>query len=262
MSTVIGAPRERVWDALTKPAEMTRWDPRLLSCTDAPAGWAPMSVRWAVDRADRAPDPVATPDYEPLQGYRTVCPYDPVPPELIPFIPVANGQPLYGYTGEGFNLMGGEPFEDLDESGTWDPGEPFIDRNGNGHKDAFYTFSDGSLVEERHDRNDDGQSDLIVTYQDRQKTRSREDSSGDGKIDTWTTYAVVNGVEIPAVIKRDSDGSGKIDITEQFETSSGKPILAKREEDTNGDGAIDVTSTYRNGKLYRRELADPTLVTE
>ena len=140
--------------------------------------------------------------------------------------------------------------------------ERVIDRNGDGTKDAVYTFSDGSLVEERHDRDDDGQSDRIVTYQDRRKTRSREDHSGDGQIDTWTTYAVVNGVELPAVIKRDSDGSGKIDIIEQFETSSGKPILAKREEDTNGDGAIDVTSTYRNGKLSRRELADPTLVTE
>jgi hypothetical protein len=140
--------------------------------------------------------------------------------------------------------------------------ERVIDRNGNGGKDAFYTFSDGSLVEERHDRNDDGQSDLIVTYQGRLKTRSREDRSGDGKIDTWTIYAVVDGVELPALIKRDSNGSGKIDVIEQFETSSGKPILAKREEDTNGDGEIDVTSAYRNGKLYRRELADPTLVTE
>jgi hypothetical protein len=140
--------------------------------------------------------------------------------------------------------------------------ERVIDRNGDGGKDAFYTFSDGSLVEERHDRNDDGESDLIVIYQGRQKTRSREDRSGDGQIDTWTTYAVVDGVELPAIVKRDSDGSGTVDIVEQFETSSGKPILAKREEDTNGDGAIDVTSTYRNGKLYRRELADPTLVTE
>jgi hypothetical protein len=137
--------------------------------------------------------------------------------------------------------------------------ERVIDRNGNGGKDAFYTFSEGSLVEERHDRNDDGQSDLIITYQGRHKTRSREDRSGDGQIDTWTTYAVIDGKELPAVIKRDSTGSGEIDIIETFETSSGKPILLKREEDTNADGTIDVTSSYRNGKLYRRELADPTL---
>ena len=140
--------------------------------------------------------------------------------------------------------------------------ERVIDRNGDGGKDAFYTFSDGSLVEERHDRNDDGQSDLIITYQGRHKTRSREDRSGNGKIDTWTTYAVVDGKELPAVIKSDSDGSGMIDVIETFETSSGKSILAKREEDTNADGKIDVTSSYRKGKLYRRELADSALVTE
>ncbi len=140
--------------------------------------------------------------------------------------------------------------------------ERIIDRNGNGHKDAYYTFSIGSLVEERHDRNDDGEFDLIVNYQGRLKSRSREDRSGDGQFDTWTTYAVVDGEELPATIKRDSNGSGKVDIIETFETSSGKPVIAKREEDTNGDGTIDVTSTYREGKLYRRELADPTLVTE
>ena len=38
MSTVIGAPRERVWDALTNPAEMNRWDPRVLACTSSPDG--------------------------------------------------------------------------------------------------------------------------------------------------------------------------------------------------------------------------------
>ena len=140
--------------------------------------------------------------------------------------------------------------------------ERVIDRNGNGHKDAFYTFSMGSLVEESHDRNDDGEFDLVVTYRGRLKSRSREDSSGDGRFDTWITYAVVDGKEMPASIKRDSNGSGKVDIIETFEMSSGKPVIAKREEDTNGDGTIDVTSIYREGKLYRRELADPSLVTE
>jgi len=140
--------------------------------------------------------------------------------------------------------------------------ERVIDRNGNGERDAFYTFADGSLVEERHDRNEDGESDLVVTYRDRKKVRSREDSDGDGKIDTWTTYAIVDGAELPAVIKRDSNGSGKIDVIERFDTSSGKPILAQREEDTDGDGTIDVTSIYREGKLYRRELSDPALVSE
>ena len=37
MSAVIGAPRERVWDALTVPVEMARWDLRLLSIQEGPA---------------------------------------------------------------------------------------------------------------------------------------------------------------------------------------------------------------------------------
>jgi hypothetical protein len=36
-------------------------------------------------------------------------------------------------------------------------------------------------------------------------------------------------------------------------------VLAQREEDKNGDGKIDVTSVYENGKLVRREIADPNL---
>lgn len=38
MSTVIGAPRERVWDALTVPAEIARWDPRVLAILESPPG--------------------------------------------------------------------------------------------------------------------------------------------------------------------------------------------------------------------------------
>jgi hypothetical protein len=37
MSSVIGAPRNRVWDALTDPAEMCRWDPGLISWPETPA---------------------------------------------------------------------------------------------------------------------------------------------------------------------------------------------------------------------------------
>jgi hypothetical protein len=137
--------------------------------------------------------------------------------------------------------------------------ERIIDRDSNGREDAFYKYSDGSLIEEHHDRNDDGNIDLIVEYQDRRKISSREDRNKDGKFDTWTSYAVVGNKEIPAQIERDSNASGKVDIVETFDTSSGEPILAKREEDKNNDGKMDVTSIYRNGKLHRREIADPDL---
>ena len=37
-------------------------------------------------------------------------------------------------------------------------------------------------------------------------------------------------------------------------------ILVKREEDKNGDGNVDVTSIYKDGKLVKREITDPSLV--
>ena len=48
MSGVIGAPRERVWRALTVPEEVIRWDERLVSLA-APAPGHPLAgqtVRW------------------------------------------------------------------------------------------------------------------------------------------------------------------------------------------------------------------------
>ena len=45
----------------------------------------------------------------------------------------------------------------------------------------------------------------------------------------------------------------------RFATAEGRPVLSRREEDKNGDGKIDVTSVYENGKLVRREIADPSL---
>jgi hypothetical protein len=48
LSTVIGAERERVWRALTRPGERIRWDERLVELLD-PAGDAPAPgrrVRW------------------------------------------------------------------------------------------------------------------------------------------------------------------------------------------------------------------------
>jgi hypothetical protein len=102
---------------------------KALCCDDVIGCWDDECVALAIELCE--PDPVgpATPDYTDLQGYLSAAPYSPVPPELG--LPVANGVPFIGFTGEGFNLMEGEPFEDLNSSGSWDPGEPFTDWNGN-----------------------------------------------------------------------------------------------------------------------------------
>jgi len=60
-----------------------------------------------------------TPDFEPFQAHLTAAP-------LNPFA-------FTGFNGVGLNLRtAGEPFDDLNGNGWWDPGEPFTDLNGNG----------------------------------------------------------------------------------------------------------------------------------
>jgi hypothetical protein len=134
-----------------------------------------------------------------------------------------------------------------------------IDRDGDGVRDAFYRYEGDSLVEEKHDADNDGAPDLIVSYEKRMRTQSLEDADRNGKIDTWTTYQIVDKEEVVSRIERDSDGNGKPDVFESFAAQKGRPVLARREEDKNGDGTIDVTSVYENGKLVRREIADPSL---
>jgi hypothetical protein len=134
--------------------------------------------------------------------------------------------------------------------------ERSVDRNDDGAKDAYFTYAGNTLAEERHDLNGDGQIDRIVIYRDGIKIRSQESREGDGHIDTWIEYAFVKGAEIPKRIERDSDGSGKVDMVETFNTSSGRSVILQREEDQDGDGEMDVKSSYRNGKLYRREFSN------
>ena len=136
-----------------------------------------------------------------------------------------------------------------------------VDRKGDGKADAFYLFEGDSLVEERHDTQHNGTIDLVVYYQNRKRVRSEEDQSHHGHIDTWTYYSVTDGgQEVVARIERDTKGKGKPDTFETFAQQNGKTVIVKREEDTNGDGKIDVTSYFENGKLVRREVADPALV--
>ena len=134
-----------------------------------------------------------------------------------------------------------------------------VDRNDDGVRDASFRYEGGSLVEEWHDANDDGKLDLTIAYQDRYRVNASEDIDRDGRIDTWTYYIVRDGDEVVARIERDKRGRGFADTFDTFEPRDGKAILAKREEDVNGDRKIDIVSIYRDGKLIRRELSDPSL---
>jgi hypothetical protein len=135
-----------------------------------------------------------------------------------------------------------------------------VDRDQDGTRDAFYTYETDSLIEEKHDSDNDGSFDLIVTYQARLRVKVVEDRDRDGRPDGWTIYREHEGEELVARIEKDSDGSGKPDVFETYAVLNGEPVLTKREEDKNQDGTIDITSIYKNGKLVKREISDPSLV--
>ncbi|MCZ6783457.1 MAG: hypothetical protein O7G30_09120, partial [Proteobacteria bacterium] len=135
-----------------------------------------------------------------------------------------------------------------------------IDRDDDGVRDAFYRYEGGSLIEERHDADNDGRVDLRIVYADRRRIRDEEDQDKDGRMDTWRSYVVTDGVELVSRIERDKKGRGFADTFETFGAQDGVAVLLKREEDVNGDGEVDIISHYENGKLVRREIANPDLV--
>ena len=135
-----------------------------------------------------------------------------------------------------------------------------VDRNEDGRVDAHYRYRGDSLVEERHDTNHDGEIDLVVEYRDRRRVRAEEDRDRDGRVDSWTTFRAEGDAELVARIERDEKGRGRPDTFETFEARDGRAVLVQREEDLNGDGEIDVRSIYRDGKLIRREILDPSQV--
>ena len=57
--------------------------------------------------------------------------------------------------------------------------------------------------------------------------------------------------------ERDTNGDGRIDVFDRLDEDGAVHL---REEDLDGDGEIDVRSEYRDGRLVRRELRDPSLL--
>jgi len=135
-----------------------------------------------------------------------------------------------------------------------------VDRDDDGVRDAFYIYESRSLTLEKHDADNDGKIDRIVYFERRRRVRAEEDLDRNGRMDTWTTFTVVNGIELVSRIERDSKGRGSTDTFEFFEVRGGKAIISRRDEDVNGDGEVDIISHFRDGKLIRREISDPDLV--
>jgi len=56
---------------------------------------------------------------------------------------------------------------------------------------------------------------------------------------------------------RDSNGDGRVDLLQHFDPAG---ELRLREQDLDADGVPDVRTTYRDGHLIRREIANPELL--
>ena len=178
-----------------------------------------------------------------------------------------------GVTDAWTNYEWGEPVErvlDSNDDGNPDIWERYeggravsrvIDRDDDGVRDAFYRYENGALVEEQHDADNDGRIDLHITLRNRLRVHTEEDHDKDGRIDTWVTYSILDDDEIVSRIERDKRGRGFADTFETFEALDGKATLKLRDEDVDGDREIDVRSIYRNGKLIRREIRNPDVVT-
>jgi hypothetical protein len=133
------------------------------------------------------------------------------------------------------------------------------DRDRDGVRDLFLRYQGPSLAERLEDANDDGTIDRVVLYEQKRRVRSEEDLSFNGSMDTWTTYAVVDGREVVASVRRDTRDEGKPDVFETYETTGGETRLARREEDLNRDGKVDVVSVYEQGRLVQRAISDEAL---
>ena len=135
-----------------------------------------------------------------------------------------------------------------------------VDRDDDGIRDAFYFYEGDSLSKEQHDVNNDGKIDQVVFFQARRRIKAEEDQDRDGRMDRWVVFTTDSTLELPARLELDTKGSGTPDTFEHFEITAGQAVLIRREEDLNGDGQINIVSLYQQGKLVRREIADPALL--
>lgn len=135
-----------------------------------------------------------------------------------------------------------------------------VDRDDDGIRDAFYFYEGDDLTKEQHDTNNDGRIDLEYRFQGRRRTRAEEDHDHDGRVDIWTVFSRAGVRELAIRIDRDTAGRGFPDTFEYFDIVDDQAVLARREKDMTGDREIDVVSIYHEGRLVRREIADPALL--
>lgn len=131
------------------------------------------------------------------------------------------------------------------------------DADDNGRPDRWVAYQDGSRSEVWEDRTGSGAPDLHLVFANGGEplVRLEVDADNDGQPERIFRYHA----GLLATEDRDTNGDGRHDLFERFDDAG---ALAQREEDLNGDGAVDIRTRYSSGRLVRREILDPDVVTE
>ncbi|MCZ6464184.1 MAG: hypothetical protein O7A09_07575 [Proteobacteria bacterium] len=126
-----------------------------------------------------------------------------------------------------------------------------------GRPDRWVAYAAGARREVWEDRRGSGVPDLHLIFAEGGDPLERleVDSNGDGRPDRAFHY--VDGRLVSE--DRDTTGNGRFDLFERFDPSG---ALTLREEDRNGDGSVDLRTAYRSGRIVRREIMNPEVVTE
>lgn len=131
------------------------------------------------------------------------------------------------------------------------------DSDGDGRPDRWVAYEAGARRRVWEDRQGNGRPDLVLVFASGGDPLERLeiDSNGDGRPERVFRYDAGRLL----AEDRDTNGDGRADLFERFDDTG---ALTLREQDMNGDGNVDIRTAYRDGRIVRREIVNPEVVTE
>jgi hypothetical protein len=129
------------------------------------------------------------------------------------------------------------------------------DTRERGRPDRWIGYQDGVRRDVFEDTQDRGSPDLHLVFADGGHALERIEIDADGNARPERVFRYAEGRLRSE--SRDTNGDGRLDRTEVFGADG---LVELRSEDLNGDGDVDVRTTYRNGRIVRREVLSPDLV--
>ncbi len=164
------------------------------------------------------------------------------------------GKLVARYYFDAASLAQTERAEKAEEANGGNPVPPVLveeDVSANGRLDRWTAYAGGVRTAVWEERREESMPDLHAIYagDGRALVRLELDDGYDGQPDR--VYEYESGVLVRAA--HDTNGDGWLDRFDWFDADG---RVALREEDVTGDQRIDVRSTFRNGRLVKRELMD------